>query len=175
MQKRLAFRKKELIHACCFSTTAFWAQSPKNTISDGVLFESSVLKRFFSCTDGLVDLFRSAADGAPLDDKSLLCEHRGVKPRTVSKLKLLSTEMYDILLRVLNAEYKMYVNDGRTPDMISSDIVCKLDLKAGKDMICESCSTSHQFDLREKFVMTEVSPFHIDALFAYLLHILTKN
>lgn len=48
-------------------------QSQSNSCN--VLVGSDVLKRFFSCTDGLKDIFESASELSILDTKYLLCKH----------------------------------------------------------------------------------------------------
>jgi hypothetical protein len=118
-----------------------------NSSGSNVLVELEVLQRFFSCKDCLEDMFK---------DESLLCQHGGVHPTSAAKLKLLPIDLYNIISRILDREHGMLVED----DLSTVTNHC---IKSGRlalkqdDIVCQTCSTTHQLELGRKFVRMEVS------------------
>jgi hypothetical protein len=72
--ERVTFRKNKLIDEIfsCHSKTSIFDSSSSGS---NMLVDSKVLKRFFSCVDGLDDIFKDASESI-LDNKSSLCQHR---------------------------------------------------------------------------------------------------
>jgi hypothetical protein len=123
-----------------------------------VLVELKILQRFFSCKDCLEDVFKDASESI-LDQKSLLCQHgSGLHPLTVARLKLLPNELFAIFSRILEKEYSMFVGDEISLATNQPIKINNLALK-DDDIVCETCSTIHQLELRRKFARTEVSHF----------------
>lgn len=74
-QARLEFRRKQLINDLfCSGPSKSSFHAFKSSGDNGVLVNSNILNRFFSCTDNLEDLFRNTSDSI-IDHKSLLCQH----------------------------------------------------------------------------------------------------
>jgi hypothetical protein len=133
-----------------------------HNISSNVLIELKVLQRFFSCKDGLEDLFKVESEKESIPDrKSLLCQHgTGLHPSTVAKLKLLPNELNAVITRILEKEYSMFVGD-EMPFASNQPIkISNLTLNDG-NIVCKECSTTHQLELRRKFAITVVSQFRI--------------
>ena len=83
--------RRELILAKLFEPPSNLAVAPG---SDGkqVWVDGHFLRRFFSCQDGLEDVFRNATLPSFLKSDLFVCEHQKLAPRTARKGKLLHGE-----------------------------------------------------------------------------------
>eukprot|EP00970_Alexandrium_tamarense_P013269 scaffold3306_cov287-Alexandrium_tamarense.AAC.1 len=123
---------------------------------------------FFSCDDGLVDLFQKASESSIIDNTPFLCEHKSgeitvisrLHPRDARKGKLLPQEAYDALAKILHKEYKRFLLDEDISvtagqEVLVSNHVFKCSDK--DDFVCGVCGPSYQREIRHKLNTLTIS------------------
>lgn len=133
--------------------------------------DAAILKRFFSCEDGLEDIFRAAAanEGCVLDDLKYICSHsNGLHPKAARKGKLLSRTLYDELDKILLEEFTQFtIDEGTNGSMTVGSILPKKYAVDNSSLICEPCGIHFQSESRKKLEMFNVSlvyPFAFDSM-----------
>ena len=77
-QSRLDFRREQLIKEVFCSTSQSKLFDLSESSGGNVLVDSKALKQFFSCTDGMEDVFKETLSKQSIhNDKSLCCQHHG--------------------------------------------------------------------------------------------------
>lgn len=110
------------------------------SVDNYVWVDSTTLSRFFSCNDGMKDIFESASESELISDKSFLCEHsKGMHPRIACSGKLLPKETYEKFENILRGEYELYMQhekNGSPPSLSERNISGPFSF-LGEKMICE--------------------------------------
>ncbi len=127
-------------------------QSYSSGIDEKVWVEGGMLRRFFSCTDTMDDIFENSACGPILKHKHLLCTHQqGLHPRIARRGKLLSKSQFIAYTELLQTECEMYMeNKGIENSHICTADVCDLIISTEKNLYCEVCATEYRDQLKKK-------------------------
>ena len=126
--------------------------------SDKVWVDATMLRRFFSCKDGLEDIIfqntAAANDVAVLEDCKLLCSHStGLHPIAARKGKLLSRELYAELNKIMLDEFTQFTSEERsTNGSLSTRAGTAFENHAveNSSLICEPCGIQFQSEGRKK-------------------------
>lgn len=81
LEKRIRFRQEQIKQQLLLPKTKMMVQVPSNN----VWVDSNTLGRFFSCDDGLVDLFQKASESSIIDNTPFLCEHKSGEITVISR------------------------------------------------------------------------------------------
>lgn len=123
------------------------------SVSDMMWVDAGVLRRFFSCEDGLEGMFHNA-DSNELEDCKLLCSHStGLHPRAVRRGKLLSRELYKELNRIVLDEFTLFTRDEEIEnDAFSTTTGTSFEDHAleNNNLICKPCGIQIQSEGRKK-------------------------
>lgn len=127
------------------------------SVSDKVWVDATMLRRFFSCNDGLEDIFRNtvaANDIAVLEDCKLLCSHSaGLHPRAARKGKLLSRELYAELNKIMMEEFTQFASEEGSPTgslSARADNAFKNHAVENSRLVCGPCGSQFQNEGRKK-------------------------
>ena len=142
--------------------------------SDKIWVDANFLRRFFSCQDGLEDIFLNAPNSSSfLKRHTFICEHStGLHPRQARQGKLLLSDVYNVLEDIMRNEYSKFLSDQGNETAVAKD-TSLFDHKIiqGHRLICNDCGSAYQEDMRAKHNVFKVSLSMFD--FAHLtLHIL---
>ena len=131
--------------------------TPKLTVTgdDHIWVDSNFLRRFFSCRDGLDDIFQSALESSSfLHSKTFHCEHSsGLHPVVARKGKLLPSSLYNLVEGIMQEEHSTYLND--LSNNVSS--LPHVPLFLEKLVECQECGKSYQMEARKKLEFFKVS------------------
>jgi hypothetical protein len=121
--------------------------------------DANFLRRFFSCHDGLEDIFQDAST-AFLKSQSFLCEHsNGLHPRVARQGKLLRLDLYNELEHIMQEEYAVFLRDQGHDALLSSNLPLmdhKFVDSDGSSLICQDCGLAHQKEAKLKYDMFKV-------------------
>ena len=150
--------RRELILAKLFEPPSNLAVAPG---SDGkqVWVDGHFLRRFFSCQDGLEDVFRNATLPSFLKSDLFVCEHQKLAPRTARKGKLLHSDVYHAMEAIVRNEYGQFVRDegsGRSGPDDSPTLMDQKIVDDGSGVGCKECGTLYQQEARNKFELFQV-------------------
>lgn len=121
-------------------------------VSDMIWVDAAVLRRFFSCQDGLEGMIHNA-DSNELEDCKLLCTHStGLHPRAVRRGKLLSRELYRELNRIVVDELTLFKQDEECENGSLSTTAVTFEDHAveNSNFICKPCGIQFQSEGRKK-------------------------
>lgn len=120
-------------------------------VSDKIWVDATMLRKFFSCQDGLEAIFHSTADSNELEDCKLLCNHStGLHPRAVRKGKLLSRELYDELNRIVLEEFTQFsCEEGSENRALPKNAFANHAVESS-NLICKPCGIQFQSEGRKK-------------------------
>ncbi len=135
----------------CSQSNLFTGTAQK--VSDMIWVDAAVLRRFFSCEDGLEGIFHNA-DSKELEDCKLLCNHStGLHPRAVRRGKLLSRELYSVLNRIMSDEFTQFTRDEDSENRsLTATAGTSFEDHAVENgnLICEPCGIHYQSEGRKK-------------------------
>jgi len=159
LKKRLAFRSKQIIDRIFCSNPNLLADVVAQSASDKVWVDAAILRRFFSCKDGLEDIFRSATNHEiASDDCKLLCCHSGRHPKAVRNGKLLPRTLYNELNKILSDESALFAKDeGTNASIARESMLSEIYSVESSSLICEQCGASYQNEGRKKLETFNVS------------------
>ena len=160
--RRISARQEQIMKRIFLPTSklAIPTNSDGNyTEGNNVWVDSNFLRRFFSCQDGMEDIFHSASKSSSIPrSQSLLCEHsKGLHPRVARKGKLLPSEAYNAVEDIMRKEYAMFLRDQDSYSMSSAELSLTSKFVDGSNLICKDCGLSYQQEARHKFELFKVS------------------
>lgn len=144
----------------------FFASSESTLLSSTdppVWVEGSLLRRFFSCADGLEGLLRGTSP--ILRHERLLCNHEqpGLHPRVVRKGKLLPQPLYNLYVHLLASERaELEFNAASLSIYENGAADCVITPETG--MFCKLCSQSYSEELSGKLEKLKVLRYLYDEL-----------
>jgi hypothetical protein len=151
LKKRLAFRSEQIMQRLLCSESNLFAYADQSG-SDKVWVDATMLRRFFSCKDGLEDIFRNtvaANNEGVLEDCKLLCSHStGLHPRAVRKGKLLSRELYAEIDKIMSEEFTQFTSDEGSTN--GAGTALKNHAVENSSFVCEPCGSQFQNEGRKK-------------------------
>eukprot|EP00985_Skeletonema_marinoi_P021097 scaffold12780_cov145-Skeletonema_marinoi.AAC.7 len=152
LKKRLAFRSEQIMRLLCSQSNLL--TDAAHSVSDKIWVDATMLRRFFSCQDGLEDIFQNSAASNELEDCKLLCSHStGLHPKAVRKGKLLSRELYSELNRIVLEEFTQFSsNEGSENGSLSkmAETAFKNQAVDNNSLICKPCGIQFQSESRNK-------------------------
>jgi len=117
------------------------------------------LRRFFSCQDGLDDVFQNASESF-LKSEPFSCEHQKLAPRSARQGKLLRSDVYDAMEGIVRTEYGQFLRDQDDDLFLDPADVVLMDQKfagdAENDFACKECGMMYQQEARRKLELFEV-------------------
>ena len=148
---RLQRRKREI------ETRLFDAFSQSDGLDDTsapVWVDGSILLRFFSCLDGMENLFKTYP---LLHHRQVLCSHDGggLHPRVAKVGKVLPRNIYDIIVSLLREEQRQFHSENGTISSYAnlekaesgiSDFV----ITPSSHLFCQECVESYRSELANK-------------------------
>lgn len=148
---RLERRKREI------ESRLFDALSETNGMdktSAPVWVEGSVLLRFFSCLDGMENMFKKHP---LLHYRKLLCSHGngGLHPRVAKGGKMLPRNVYDIIVSLLREEQTQFRSENGTQDSAASreNPECGISdciIAPSSHLFCHECVESYRGELANR-------------------------
>ena len=123
-----------------------------DSASDKIWVDATMLRKYFSCQDGLESVFQNTAGSKDLEDCKLLCSHStGLHPRAVRKGKLLSRELYDELNRIVSEESAQFVSEEGTESRSLPAVTFENHaVENSNHLICMPCGIQFQSEGRQK-------------------------
>ena len=150
---RVSARQEKILEKLFLPTSKLVV--PTNSEGNGrIWLDAKFLRRFFSCQDGLEDIFENAST-AFLKGKSFLCEHLNcLHPRVARQGKLLPLDLYNGLENILQEEYAAFLRDQGHDELLSSKLPL-MDQKFvdsdGSSLICQDCGVGYQQEAKLKY------------------------
>jgi len=156
---RISARRDKIIQNVFLGTS-----TPANpTEGNSIWVDSNFLRRFFSCQDGMADIFQSASNSSAfIDARSFLClceQSKGLHPRVARKGKLLQPDVYRAVELIMQEEHAMFLWDQGSDSLLRSPPLPLTDhmFIEGSNLICKDCGLSYQKEARQKYDLFKVS------------------
>mmetsp|Transcript_20083 Transcript_20083/g.42088 ORF Transcript_20083/g.42088 Transcript_20083/m.42088 type:complete len:1210 (+) Transcript_20083:2-3631(+) len=123
---------------------------------NSIWVESNFLRRFFSCRDGMADIFQSASNSSAfIEARSFLClceRSKGLHPRVARRGKLLRPEVYGAVESIMQEEHAMFLRDQDSDSLLSPPLPLTDHMFIeGSNLICKDCGLSYQKEARRKY------------------------